>query len=284
MNLRNIATAMAVAAACSMAGPGPASAQTPGTTQPPTQDASNAAPAPSPAADAPAQAPATTPLDPAPAKATQPADALSPSPVAAPSAPAGPLIAYVKRTKPPFLLDQTIAAAELGMIGAIAAISAGHDIVAKNSIEDPSGDVAHRIAVAYAATQSGQVAEAPISDDQMPPKTKPDEIGKYAGTARYVVVVAPVNMEIIYFVTDPLRRDLMLSSSGEIIDTSNGKVIAKGRCFIKSEKVGQRYNHDTLLADQAAGLKSLIVQKSEQCANKMEEQMKIGPAGATPAA
>ena len=225
------------------------------------------------------QAPQTTPAEPVQAAASPVA---TDQPAPAPGS-AGPLVTYVKRTKPPFLVDQTIAAAELGMIGAFAAISSGHEIVTKNNIQDPSTNVAHQIAVAYAALQSGQVAEAPISDDQMPSKPKPDEIGKYAGSARYVVAVAPVNMEIIYFVTDPLRRDLMLSSSGVIIDTSNGKVIAKGRCFIKSEKVGQRYNHDTLLADQAAGLKSLIVQKSEQCADKMEEQMKIGPAGGTPA-
>jgi hypothetical protein len=35
-------------------------------------------------------------------------------------------------------------------------------------------------------------------------------------------------------------------------------VLAKGRCFVKAEKVGDRYTHDQLLADQAAPLKTLI--------------------------
>ena len=284
MNHRvRLAVAAGVAAACLNIPCAAVLAQTAASNQvtavaPPSNDAAVQPPS-GPAPDA-APQPTSTPADPVQAAASPvPTDQAAPAPGGA-----GPLVTYVKRTKPPFLVDQTIAAAELGMIGAIAAISSGHEIVTKNNILDPSTDVAHQIAVAYAALQNGQVAEAPISDDQLSPKAKPDEIGQHAGGARYVVDVAPVNMEIIYFLTDPLRRDLMMSSTSAILDTSTGKVVAKARCFIKSEKVGQRFTHDELLADQAAALKSLILQKGQECAEKMEVQMKIGSTGAAPAA
>ena len=251
----------------------------------PDQQPGNAAaanPAPAPAGAVAAQ-PAPAASDQPPAAA--PAQAPAAQPASAPAADAGPVIGYIKHTKPPSLIDQTIASAEMGLIGAAVAISAGHDIVNANNIEDPSVDVARQVAAAYAASQGGHVAGAPISDDQMPPKTRIEDIGHFAAGARYVVNVAPVNMEIIYFVTDPLRRDLMVASVGQIVDASTGKVVAKGRCFVKSEKVGDRYTHDQLLDNQAAALKTLIVRKSQECAEKMEASMKLAPPpGAAPAA
>ena len=61
------------------------------------------------------------------------------------------------------------------------------------------------------------------------------------------------------------------------IQAMDGKVVAKGRCFVRSEKVGERYTHDQLLDNQAAALKGLIVRKSQECAAKMEAAMKIAP-------
>jgi hypothetical protein len=274
---------LAAVVAC-LAVPAVALAQAAASDQQPTNAAAaNAAPpqASEPASPPAAQVPAAASDQPPAAAPAQPPAAQAPS---APPADTGPVVGYIKHTKPPFMVDQTIASAELGMIGAAVSISAGHDIVKANNIEDPSVDVARQVAAAYAATQGGHVADAPISDDQVPPKTKMEDIGHFAAGARYVVNVAPVNMEIIYFVTDPLRRDLMLGSTGEIVDASSGKVVAKGRCFVKSEKVGERYTHDQLLDNEAAALKTLIARKSQECAEKMEASMKIAPPAASAAA
>jgi hypothetical protein len=242
-----------------------------------------------------AQPPAADPTGAAaPGNVAAPASAAPPAPAAAPAAlppttdaapgPSGPLVTYVKHTKPPFMIDTTIAANELGMIGALASIAAGHDIVTKNDIQDPSSDIARGVALAYAASQGGHVADAPISDDQMPANTKPDALGRYAGGARYVVDVAPASLDIIYFVTDPLRRDLTLRSSAAIVDASTGKTVARAHCFIKQSKDGERFNHDTLLADQAAALKAILARKSQACVDELEAGLKIAPAPPPPPA
>jgi hypothetical protein len=256
-----ITAAWAAAAQPALADP-PAAQPAAATTAPAADQA--AAPA---AQSATAQPQASTPppADPAPQTAPEPAAA------------SGPLVTYIKRTKPPYMIDMTIASAELGMIGAFAAISSGHEIVTKNDIADPSTEIARSVAQAYAASQGGRVADTPIPDDQLPARAKPEDVGQRAGGARYVVAVAPANMEVIYFVSDPLRRDITLLTAAEIIDTSSGKVVARARCFIKQAKEGERFTHDQLLADQATALKAVIVRKSHECVEKLETGMKIAP-------
>ena len=256
----SLATAV-IAAACLAMPPGAACAQSP------VADPSQAAAAAAPPSNAAASD--SAPAGPAAAPAQPAADAAP--------APAGPLVTYVKHTKPPFMADTTIAAAELGMVGAIVSISSGHEIVTANGIEDPATEIAHSVALAYAAAQGGHVADAPLADDQMPANTKPDAIGRYAGGARYVVNVSPVDLRIIYFVTDPLRRDVTLMTVAAIIDASTGKVVARAHCFITQSKQCERFTHDQLLADQAAALKAVIVRKGQACVDKLETGLKIAP-------
>lgn len=292
--IHRISPAVAAIAAACLAAPLGAFAQTAPADPPqagavaPGDAAAQASPPAAPAAPTTPTATQPSPQPPADSQAAPPESATAPSPAAgappqsaaadaAPSA-SGPLVGYMKHTKPPFMIDTTIAAAELGMIGAMAAMSSGHEIVTKNDIPDPSTEIARMIAVDYAAQQGGHVAAAPISDDQVPAKTRLEGIGPFAAGARYVVNVGPASLDIIYFVTDPLRRDVTLMSNAAIVDTSTGKVIAKGRCFIKQSRDGERYTHEQLLADQASALKSVIARKSQQCVGKLEAAMKIAPA------
>src|ERR1700721_960865 len=123
-----------------------AQSATPASASAPTESATPSTPAPPPSAADPSASPA----------------ALAP---ASDANGQGPLVAYVTHSKPPALVDTTVVSAELGMIGAIGAMSQGHDIVVKNNIADPSGEMAHEIATAYAAANGGRVAETPIPDD-----------------------------------------------------------------------------------------------------------------------
>lgn len=226
-----------------------------------------------------------SPAGPAASATPTPAAAESAPPAATPAAAASDqiVVAYVKHTKPPVLIDTTPAKASFALIGAAAMMAAGHDIVVKNDIQDPSGDMARDIATAYAAAHAGRVAETPISDDHVWTRPKSGKLVEQAGDARYVVDVDPPGLNLIYFSFDWTHFDLMFSSSVRVIDTSNSQIVAKAGCFINTKKSPGLLGHSELLADNAAALKQLIVRKSQACLVALKTGLKLGD-GSSPAA
>ena len=187
---------------------------------------------------------------------------------AAPTITSGPLIGYVKHTKPPTLEDRTPGTFVGGVVGAVAANPTGRDIVVNNAIQDPSGDMAHEIATAYATKRGGHVADAPLLDDHS--RTQSDLLASQAGGARYIVDVEPPWMTLVYFSFDWAHFDLMYVSRVRVIETADGKVVAQAGCFLRSEKTPGALTGDELLANSAAALKQLIVRKSEACVALMK--------------
>ena len=181
----------------------------------------------------------------------------------------------MKHSKPPVLIDTTPAKASFALVGAFAAISAGHAIVVDNDIEDPSGDMARDIATAYAAAHGGQVADQPISDDHLWTRAKADKLVEQSNSASYIVDVDPPGMNLIYFSFDWVHFDLMFGSAVRIIDTSNNQVVSHARCFLKPQKSADLMGHEQLLADRATGLKQLIARKSQACVAKMKADLQL---------
>jgi len=229
------------------------------------------------ASAAPAQA--ATPATGA-APVTGPAEsqpAVAPQPAATPSAVAeqGPMVGYVKHTKPPVLIDSTPGKAAFALVGTVAEIAAGHDIVVNNDITDPSGDMAREIAAAYAAAHGAKVASSPLLDDHLWTLAKGSDLAAQSNGARYVVDVEPPGLNLIYFSFDWTHFDLMFMDRVRIIDTSNGTVVAKARCFLKSQKTPAALTHSELLADNAAKLKQLIASKSQSCVDLLKTGLKL---------
>lgn len=251
--------------------PAPAAAQTPSSAAPAT---SAPTPEPTPAASAPA------PTQAAATAATSPVANATPTPAAPPSdapaaVPTGPAIAFVKHTQPPTLVDMTPGSAAFGMVGAFASIAAGHDLVVKDGIEDPSGDMAHELATAYAAAHGGHVADAPILNDEKMTRASPAKLTALANGASYIVDVDPPGMNIIYFSFDWTHFDLLYLSQVRVIDVSNNKVVAQARCFLKTVKAPDLPTHDQLVADKGAMLKQVIARKSGMCLDKLKSDLKL---------
>ena len=251
----------------------PVAAQTTETDQIPATEgaAISAAPAPTPT-DAPA------PIVPEPSVPSS--DSLSPPGTSAPSTDALasgslPVIAYVKHTKPVQLIDTTPGRAAFALVGAAASIAAGAELVEKHGIEDPSGDMAVKIATAYAASKGGSLAEAPVFDDHKWTRGKASELAARANGASYIVDVEMPGMTLIYFSFDWTHFDLMFGSRVRIVDAKDGSVVGEARCFLKSEKSPGSLTHSELLADNAAALKLLIAAKSEACVAEMNTNLKL---------
>ena len=173
------------------------------------------------------------------------------------------------------IIDTTPAKASFALVGAFAAIAAGNTIVAENHIEDPNGDMAREIAIAYAAAHGARVADAPEADDHKWTQAKADKLSAGAAGARYVVDVEQPGMNLLYFPFDWTHFDLMFGARVRIIDTSNNQVVGQARCFMKTEKSPTLKGHEELLVNGAAELKLLIVRKSEACVAKMKTDLKL---------
>jgi hypothetical protein len=192
---------------------------------------------------------------------------------AAPTA-SGPSVAWVKHVKPPQLMDDIAGLSAIGMIGAVAEISSGKHIVEADNIEDPSRELAETLAASWAAAHGGQVADAPILTDKEMLRASAETLAKNAAGARYVVDVDPPGMTLIYFSFDWTHYDLMYLDFVRVIDVPSNKVVATGRCFIKTEKQGAA-THDALIADDGALLKQVIARKADACLIKLKEDLKL---------
>ena len=112
-------------------------------------------------------------------------------------------------------------------------------------------------------------------DDHLWTRAKGVNLAQQANGANYVVDVDPPGMNLIYFSLDWTHFDLLFMTSVRIIDTTNGNIVAKTRCFLKSRKTPDSMTHAELLADKAAGLKKLIVQKSATCVDQLKAGLKL---------
>jgi hypothetical protein len=206
-----------------------------------------------------------------------------PTAVAAPSAPptpsesgpSAPVVAYVMRDVQPTLIDSKPSNAAFGVIGAVAAISAGGDIVKRNNIANPANDTAHDLAAAYAAGHGYRFTDAPLPVDKAHPAPKREDLAAFSQGARYIVDVEPPGMTLICQPLGWSSFDLMYADRVRVTDVQTGKVIENVRCFLKPQKRPGQLSHDQLLADGAAGLKLLIKAKAAECTAAMAAELKL---------
>jgi hypothetical protein len=183
------------------------------------------------------------------------------------------MIVFVRHTKPPGLIDSTPGAEAFSMVGALVMTAAGHDIVAKYSIQDPSGDMAREIADFYSEWNGGHVPDTPLLDFHFSSVTTPRDLPGDARRARYIVDVDPPGLHLLFRSTNSSEYDLIFSSKVRIFDISTRTVIAEARCLVESDKDSDLHTRRELLDNGAATLKLLIVSKSEACVAHMENSL-----------
>jgi hypothetical protein len=183
---------------------------------------------------------------------------------------AGPMVTYVVRQEPPTLIVSRPANGALGMLGALAAISEGKRIAAAYALEEPANLIGAEVAQAYALAQSGQVTAEPIKLDA----AHKDPVAVNAGKARYLVTVAPANLNVIYFVTKFGRYHLLFFTKATLVDTSTGKVLAKGQCKqVPEYDEATSPTYDQMMDNQGAGLKAMVAASSKTCAETLKTQL-----------
>jgi hypothetical protein len=173
------------------------------------------------------------------------------------------------RKKPDFAAF-TVANATFGLVGALAAISKGNDIIALNRIDDPADAIAAGLSQALSAKHGTRVAAPPIAINDDDAK----QIAATAkGKARFVVDVQTINWGFNYFPTDWTHYRVHYSGKARLIDVETNAVIAEGGCGQMPESNANAPTYDEMMANSAARLRKELGRSVALCIRSLNKEM-----------
>jgi hypothetical protein len=238
------------------------------------------------AAQAPAAVATNTPAAVA-AKAPDAAASDAPASDAAPRR-TGPVYSYVGRASKAVMSQLTPDQVEqstrsgVGPVGIVIRQSvlgalAGKDDVdvddADPVIQDTSEDLARAIASGLANAKGGVLANGPIVRDQWRGPEKEDAVREIG--VRYVVEVTPVTMQLLYFSLDWRHYDLTFNTTAQVIDTVDGHVVSKAKCWVGTDHSEPLLRRHELLENHAEKLLARVTVKTSTCLAKLEASLKL---------
>jgi len=167
-----------------------------------------------------------------------------------------------KRDKPHFIAQTTGKALIGGLVGALAATSAGDELVRENGIEDP----AHYIGAEIYETMATRYRTERITDDiALLEDGDLDEIGRLYGAAAYVIDVETTNWGLTYFPTDWNNYRVVYHAKLRIIDPSDKQVLAEGFCSRVPEQDKNSPSYKEMIANNAERLKTELKIAADYC-------------------
>lgn len=181
----------------------------------------------------------------------------------------GESLVITKRERPSFVA-MTSSKGMFALVGAVAAISAGNELVEANDIEDPAKKIADtmatRLAQQHSMSYAGQTDQAITAGDA---SDIADAIPDYT----YVVDVATRNWSFIYDGFNFSDYSLTYIADLQLIDTKSGAAISEGSCtYVSKDEVGT-VPYDTLVADNAAFIKEQLNAAADRCINEFGTEL-----------
>jgi hypothetical protein len=166
------------------------------------------------------------------------------------------------RKKPDFTAMTAGKAAIGGLIGAIAMIKAGNDIVEENDVQDPASYIGAELAKSLTESLGVQLVD---NGGKLAASGKPGDLAKVYDNAHLLLDVQTVNWSFTYFPTDWNNYRVVYSAKLRLVDTRTGKLRAEGFCARVPEKSDGAPSRDQLLADNAALLKNELKVAADYC-------------------
>ena len=164
----------------------------------------------------------------------------------------------------------TAGKAMFAMVGAIAMIHAGNELVRQDQIQDPAIRIGQRLSTDLAKTQgvivlppNGLVAS---SDDPAA------LIKTYAG-ADLLLDVKTYAWSYVYYPTKWGSYRVNVDANVRLLDGKSGDVIAQQTCKIDPTDPNNPPSLDALRANQSALLKQLLSKAADTCVGNVEQQV-----------
>lgn len=174
----------------------------------------------------------------------------------------GKTVARTTYAAKPDFTAMTPANGAFGLVGALAAISAGNSLVNDNGLTVPS-DTIGQVLVSQLRDERGmRMAVEPVA-------TSSDDIGRIVaaakGKADYVLDVQTTGWGITYYPTHWGSYRVNHSAHARLIDVADNRVVAQGRCLTGPDYTDQAPSYNELLDNRAAGLKSRLSLAGDEC-------------------
>jgi uncharacterized protein YcfJ len=164
----------------------------------------------------------------------------------------------------------TAGKAMFAMVGAIAMIHAGNEMVRQDQIEDPAIRISQRLSNDLAKTQgvillppSGSVAS---SDD-------PATLVKTYPGADLLLDVKTYAWSYIYYPTKWGSYRVNYDANVRLLDGKSGEVIAQQTCKVDPTDPNNPPSLEALRANQSALLKQLLSKAADTCVGNVEQQV-----------
>ena len=180
----------------------------------------------------------------------------------------GRALALSKRELPDFAAF-TVAAPMFGLIGGLAAIGLGNEIVRSNGIEDPADHIAKVLSADLGAKYAVRVSSKllPIGTNDVA------QLSKGAPDADLLLDVHTFLWAFNYFPTTWNRYRIVYTARLRLIDMKGGRVLAEGKCNRIPEETPAAPSYDELLANGAMRLKIELRIAADYCVNEFRPRL-----------
>lgn len=183
----------------------------------------------------------------------------------------GQTLVQTTRSMPDFAAMSATKGA-FGMLGALAAVSEGKDLVKANQIADPAVAISAALAQHLQAGRDVQLVTPAVLVNS----TEPGQIAAAAkGKARYVLDVQTINWGFSYFPTDWTHYRVQHSAQVRLVEVQTGALLAQGTCSYFPQSNDGAPTYDELVNNQAAGLKAQMERIAGECAKKLQAEMLV---------
>ncbi|WP_156455098.1 hypothetical protein [Janthinobacterium sp. B9-8] len=183
----------------------------------------------------------------------------------------GKTLTTVNYEKPDFIAS-TPEKAMFGVLGVIAMVSAGNDLVKNNNIDDPAvmltKELKNKLADRLKSKEIKEVIN--LSDDST------NEIKKTVEAGSLVFDVKTLGWTFNYFPTNWTHYRVIYSARARLLDPVDGKIIAQVPCTYVSDDEKTAASYDQLTANNASLLKEKLTAAAKACGTIFEQNIFAG--------
>lgn len=173
------------------------------------------------------------------------------------------------REKPSFSA-MTAGKGAFALVGALASISAGNDLIEQHQIEDPAVYIGQSLTGALKQRYALDIAN---NNGAVLDVDEPSSIAERYPKSDLVLDVQTINWSFIYFPADWDNYRVIYTAKLRLIDTRSNKMIAEGFCKRIPEQDENSPSYDDLISDQAQGLKKELQLAADHCIEEFQTKV-----------
>lgn len=182
----------------------------------------------------------------------------------------GKTVVRTTRVDKPVFGAMTAGNGAFAVLGAMAGLSAGTELIKKNNVPVPDDAIGSALGAQLQATRGMRFIDTPVT-------VATGDVGPIVaaakGKADYVLDVQTVSWQFIYFPMSWRHYKVLYRAKARVIDVATEKVVAQGTCARDPAYSESAPTYDQLMDNQAAGLKKELVTAGNECVASLQRDI-----------